>query len=87
MSIFPRFPTFPGLLLSTAATSAGEQGQVEEARGLRGGELAPRSSPTPSPKVFRLAERETLLNRLGPAVHQVNPIPMAEVWTSESLKA
>jgi hypothetical protein len=25
---------------------------VEEARGLRGGELAPRSSPTPSPKVF-----------------------------------
>ena len=25
---------------------------MEEARGLRGGELAPRSSPTPSPKVF-----------------------------------
>jgi len=43
--------------LSTAATRAGEEGEVEEARGLRGGELAPRSSPTPSPKVF-LSKRE-----------------------------
>ena len=38
--------------MSTAATSAVEEGEVEEARGLRGGELAPRSSPPPSPKVF-----------------------------------
>ena len=35
-----------------------EEGEVQEARGLRGGELAPRSSPTPSPKVFLSLSRQ-----------------------------
>ena len=41
-----------GIFLSIAATAVSEEGEVEETRGLRGGELSPRSSPTPSPEVF-----------------------------------
>ena len=41
-----------GIFLSIAATTVSEEGEVEETRGLRGGELSPRSSPTPSPEVF-----------------------------------